>query len=446
MFRLLRILVVLGLVVAAAVLAANHRGTVKVDWEGWHADTSLAAIALIGIVAAGAFWIVWTFITALFGSPVGMRRRFREKRRRDGYQALTLGMVAAAAGDAGEAKRHAKRARNLQIEPPLTLLLSAQSAQLDGDEASAQRHFDSMLDRKETEILGLRGLFSIALKNGREDEALSYAERAEALKPSAPWVTSALVELYERKQDWASLRRVVAKAKPTDTLDAPSLARKRTLTALAALSDAEREGKLDEALSEADKALDASPNFVPALDAKVRLLLARGDKAKAVRIIERAWPEAAHPDLAALYTEAANVSPLDQVKRFQKLVKLAPGAAISHLALAEKARAVPLWGEARRHFQQAADLDPAMRAVAYRGLAEIEEAEHQDFVKARGWLDKAEAAPVPAGWYCRSCGTAHSTWAPGCTSCGATGSVDWVSPDTLPTRPLKSPAIETVQP
>jgi hypothetical protein len=43
-------------------------------------------------------------------------------------------MVAVAAGDAAEAGRQAKRADALLGDPPLTMLLSAQAAQLNGDD------------------------------------------------------------------------------------------------------------------------------------------------------------------------------------------------------------------------------------------------------------------------------------------------------------------------
>ena len=51
-----------------------------------------------------------------------------DSKRRRGYKALSQGMVAVAAGDAGEAARLARRADGLLNDPPLTLLLSAQAA------------------------------------------------------------------------------------------------------------------------------------------------------------------------------------------------------------------------------------------------------------------------------------------------------------------------------
>src|SRR5207244_3592662 len=83
-----------------------------------------------------------------------------------GYRALTQGMVAVAAGDAEEAQRQARKADVLLAEPPLTLLLSAQAAQLGGDEDAARRFFSEMLNRPETEFLGLRGLLMQAGRGG----------------------------------------------------------------------------------------------------------------------------------------------------------------------------------------------------------------------------------------------------------------------------------------
>src|SRR5262249_57792128 len=100
------------------------------------------------------------------GCPRRCARGGADNRRRKAYRALTQGMVAVAAGDAGEARRQAKLAGTLLNDPPLTLLLAAQAAQLDGDERAAEKYFRAMLDRPETAFLGLRGLLMQSLKAG----------------------------------------------------------------------------------------------------------------------------------------------------------------------------------------------------------------------------------------------------------------------------------------
>ena len=158
MARALWFLFVLGLLVIAAVWLADNPGSVTVYWRDYRADTSVAlllvAVALIAVAAAAAYRL-WRFIRR---APASLSRAGRERRRRRGYLALTQGLVAVAAGDAEEARHQVKRADGLLDDPPLTLLLSAQAAQLAGDEGAGGNYFAAMLERPETEFLGLRGL------------------------------------------------------------------------------------------------------------------------------------------------------------------------------------------------------------------------------------------------------------------------------------------------
>ena len=80
-----------------------------------------------------------------------------------------------------------RRADKLLDHAPATLLLSAQTAQLEGDEGAA-RTFQEMLKHQETEFLGLRGLLAQAMKDGDWESALTLARRAYLRRPNTPWV------------------------------------------------------------------------------------------------------------------------------------------------------------------------------------------------------------------------------------------------------------------
>ena len=71
-------------------------------------------------------------------------------------------------------------AEALLSEPALTLLLSAQAAQLTGDREGAARTFTAMLEDDQMAFLGLRGLIAQSLRDGNQVRALEYAERAFA--------------------------------------------------------------------------------------------------------------------------------------------------------------------------------------------------------------------------------------------------------------------------
>ncbi|MBT5013203.1 MAG: heme biosynthesis protein HemY, partial [Rhodospirillaceae bacterium] len=157
MIRAIGFLIVLAGLSALSVWFADNPGQVSLVWQGYVIETS-AAVLVMGIVmiaiAAAVLYRLWV---ALKQAPGKIARNRRDAKTRRGYQALTRGIVAVAAGDAVEAKAQAGRADGLLREPPLTMLLSAQAAQLDGDEAAAETFFTEMLDRPDMEFLGLRG-------------------------------------------------------------------------------------------------------------------------------------------------------------------------------------------------------------------------------------------------------------------------------------------------
>ena len=138
MIRAIGFLIVLAGLSALSVWFADNPGQVSLVWQGYVIETS-AAVLVMGIVmiaiAAAVLYRLWV---ALKQAPGKIARNRRDAKTRRGYQALTRGIVAVAAGDAVEAKAQAGRADGLLREPPLTMLLSAQAAQLDGDEAAAE--------------------------------------------------------------------------------------------------------------------------------------------------------------------------------------------------------------------------------------------------------------------------------------------------------------------
>ncbi len=147
MIRLLLGLLVVAGLVWVAVLFAEEPGTLSLEWAGWQVQTSVAVLVLAVVTLILVILLLLKFFGAVFGAPRAFLRSRRERRRREGYKALTQGMVAVAAGEADEARRLARRADALLAEPPLTLLLQAQSAQLDGDERAARNYFLAMLER-----------------------------------------------------------------------------------------------------------------------------------------------------------------------------------------------------------------------------------------------------------------------------------------------------------
>jgi HemY protein len=449
-------LIVIAALAAAAVFLADNPGRVDILWQGWQLDTSVGVLVAAAALAALCVALLLRLLSLIFGSPRALLRGRRARRRRAGYEALTRGMVAVAAGDPQEARRYARRAEVLLAEPPLTLLLSAQAAQLGGDELAAKKFFTAMLDRPETEFLGLRGLLNHALREGDRDAARRLAERAVALRPNTAWAASSLFDLEAGDRRWEAARNALEQA-ARRRLIAPETARHHRGVILYELSrEAAAQGDRQRAVALAAETRSLTPDLATPAVHYARMLMAEGRAGRAARAIERAWRIAAHPELAQAYGELwKDEPPLARVKRFERLAAQNPAARESQLALAEAALAAQLWGEARRHLERALAAEPppfaplpanlgSPRSLPRSGgggaglagatprlcllMARLEEAEHGDPAQMREWLDRAVGALPDPRYVCASCGGESTEWSALCPRCGAFDMLAWGTP------------------
>lgn len=442
--RALPAILVVAALIAGAVFIADRPGSVSLAWQGWRVDTSVAvllfAVTLVAMTAA----LLFHLLRKIIGGPRAFMRARRERRRRRGYRALTQGMVAVAAGDAAEAKRYARQADVLLAEPPLTLLLSAQAAQLNGDQQAAQKYFTAMLDRPETEFLGLRGLIMQALKQKDEAEALRLTLRARELRPKTPWVLSSLVELQARAEKWSDAETTLALAAKRRALPHSESRHRQAVMLYEQSRVAQSQNRDREAVRLAGKANALVPDFAPAALRYAELLAASGHRRHARKVLEAAWRTAPNPEIASAYDALfADERPLQRLKRLETLAVQHKDHLESHIALAQAALKARLWGEARRHLAAAGGTETASmpRPRVCRLMAELEEAEHNDLPAARMWLARAATTQgqEPA-YFCSACGAETAGWTALCPHCHAFDAIEWRMPGRTPAPRLEAAA------
>ncbi|HYF87157.1 heme biosynthesis protein HemY [Azospirillum sp.] len=427
MIRALWFLLKVAVVIAAAIWLADRPGTVSVHWLGYAVEAPFWVALLVTLAALGIAALGYRLLRGLIRTPQRLRHHSRARRRERGYRALTQGMVAIAAGDAPTARKMARKADGLLNEPPLTMLLSAQAAQLQGDERAAKQYFEAMLERPETAFLGMRGLLTQAIKSGDRVEALTLARKARGLQPNTPWLLGTLYDLEAQAGDWAAAEGTLQQAIQAGAIPTEEGRRHRAVLLLERSFEAERRGRADSALSHAQAAHDMMPGFVPAAVRLARLQLAADRPKPAAKVVERAWRQSPHPELAEIYRGlVSSYDPLARVRLFQKLVRQAPDSAESHLAVAQAAIEAQLWGEARQHLNRAMEIGPTRRA--YRLMAELDRSERHDEDAAKDWLAKAADAPEDPVWTCNSCGAVSHNWGGLCGHCGAFDSLTWKAP------------------
>jgi HemY protein len=420
-------IVVVTALVAAAVFFADHPGRVEILWQGWQVQTSVAVLAAAAMLAALTAGLMFSILSLIVDSPRRLLRARREWRRRTGYRALAQGMVAVAAGDPQEARRYAKRADLLLADPPLTLLLSAQAAQLDGNEGAAKKFFTAMLERPETEFLGLRGLLNQALREGDRSNALRLATRAMALRPGTRWAVLGRFDLETREKRWEAARETLAQAAKR-RLVSPEEARHHRGVILYELSCAALAGgDQRRAIALAAEARALTEDLATPAAHYARLLLGERRIGRAAKAVERAWRTAPHPDLAQVYGAIHEGElPLTRVKSFERLTAQNPTTRESHLALAETALDAQLWGEARRHLNDALATGATPRLC--RLMARLEETEQDELGPVREWLDRAVGATPDPRYICAACGRESLDWRSLCPHCGAFDALSWRTP------------------
>ncbi len=425
-----------------ALYFAYHPGGVTLQWLGYRVDMHVGAALFLVVLAFLVLQFIGWILGLILRTPQTVSLALSNSRKAKGYRALTRGLTAVAAGDVGEARRQAKAAHDLLGEPPLTLLLAAQAAQLAGDEGSAERYFDRLTHAPETALLGLRGLTTGALKRGDEAAALTYAEKASAVAPQAAWAAETAHNLQAKLGKIEAATHSLHRLTRAGGMSPKAAQRRRAalLTEQARRILAGDGGDVGRALGMAREAVkltrESAGDFVPARLVLCRVLLRQGKAREAAKLIEQVWDDAPHAALGRAYLEAVGGdTPLDRAQRVQRLVKQNPDHAESHRIGADATLTARLWGEARKHLERLVELEQATDGISAdtcRRMARLEAGEHGAGSSGeRQWLDLAAEARGGADWVCETCGTLGaggpeaSGWQLCCPRCDSIDSLVW---------------------
>jgi len=425
MWRVLILFLALAAVAAAAAWLADHPGRIAFEWQGLRIETSAAvggAIALLLLVAVLALYRGWRWLQE---GPGAWRRKRQLGRQRRGYEALTRGLVAVAAGDAGQGHKLARRADHLLQGAPLTRLLAAQAAQLDGDETAARRHFEALKADPETEFLGVRGLLVLAKRAGERERALDLAKTAFRLRPDAAWAADELYRAQAAEADWDGALATVERAARSQRGKQAETERRRAIALYGQALAAEAAGEARRALERALKAVARAPELIPANVLAVRLYTAAGEARRARRLLAEAWRRTPHPELAAVLAESGTDETAgERLQAAERLAALNAEHLESRILLASCAIEAADWAKARGALAAADHDNPRVCRLEAR-LAERAE---QDQAAARRWLERAATAPADSAWLCSACGWQNRQWQPVCPQCGDLDSLIWGRP------------------
>lgn len=441
---MIRLLLRFALLVALAALfawLAGNPGHITLVIGGKQITASVVAGFAILLVLMAAIAFVWKLWRRLWHSPRAVGAYLKDRRNRKSYESLSRGIIAAGAGDAAAAAKHAAIAGNALADEPLVNVLAAQAAQLKGDRDGVKRIFEAMSKDPATEALGLRGLFAEARQTGDIATARRHAERALELNPRLVWASDAVLQLQSLSKDWQGAAATLQQRAKTGLIAGPEANRQQAILLTAQALELEERDPY-RALDLATRALKLDPGLVPAALVAARRHLANGSPRKANRVLREAWSVSPHPDLAEVYARQKSGEGPDA--RFERLRELT-GAEPAHLegahALAKAAAQAQRWDAARKLLEPYLSGRPEARLCAL--MAEIEEASG-DRGRAREWLARAISAPRDPMWVAD--GVASPRWTPVSPTTGEITAAAWKRPFDMPEEPDRIAAAEPEKP
>lgn len=377
------------------------------------------AMYVLGLLAA-----ILRFIN---GDETAISRYFTRNRERRGFEALSEGMMAIAAGEGRVALAKAERADRLLDRPDLTNVLIAQAAELAGDRKRADAVYRQMLTDERTRFVGIRGLLRHRLDDGETEVALQLARKAFELRPQNDEMQDILLRLQAESSDWAGARVTLGAKLKSGTLPRDVYRRRDAILALSEAKGILAESSSVEAREEAIVANRLSPDLIPAAVMAARSYIAAGNGKNAARVLKKAWEVQPHPDLAAAFAEIEpDERPAARLKRFEALTRVQPDHAETKMLLAELNIAAENFPAARRALGDLPEKDPTARNLTL--MAAIERGSGAEESAVRGWLTRALTASRGPQWVCDSCQRIHPSWQPVCSHCHGFDTLSWRTP------------------
>jgi HemY protein len=422
MIRIVLFLLLIALVAVGAAWIAELPGVVLL-WGTYKVTTTpltfVVAICIVVVVAM----LVWSMLAGLWRTPSRMRKRRHERRHARGRHAITQGLLAIGHGDSAAARQHADAARRLATHDPLTLLLHAQSAQLDGDRAGARAAFNTMAEREDTRLLGLRGLFIEAQRADDAVAAVMIAEEALKMSPASTWASHAVLGFRCAQGDWDGALKILDNDLAAGLIDKAGYRRRRGVLLTAKALELE---KVDRDLSREAvmEAVKLAPTLVPAATLAAKYESEAHQVRRAMRLVEAAWIAHPHPDLADAYAHVKlGDSARQRLVRVETLAAKTPGEIEGALAIARAAIDASEFAKARAALA-AFVANPTQRVAML--MAEIERTEHGDSGKARGWTLRAVRARLDPAW--TADGYVSDRWRPVSPVTGRLDAFQWQAP------------------
>ncbi|MBA5724156.1 heme biosynthesis protein HemY [Candidatus Liberibacter sp.] len=408
MLRLISFFSLIFFLIYSFMWISYYPGDVSLHWRSQIYKTSpFIALSLFYLLLL--IFVLLLKISQSFLSWISfLTNIFQKHNRRNGYSALSTGLIAIAASNKILARKmfyHASRYLNSHNEP-LLHLLETQIALADKQNHVAHKKFETMLNIPATQELALHGLYLESCRTNDLKSARRHAEKAMQISPHSYWSIDAVLQDYANNRKWSEAIDFLKRQKKINTIDIDPDHRKEVILLQARSLDNLTANDIVSAYQDASAALNICSNSIIASISAARSLIAQKKTNKAEVILEKIWKTDPHPEIAHIYTTLLSKNKMENFKRSEKLESINKDNVESLLAVAKAALEIGDIDTARTKAMLAVQKHP--RKGIYLLLSEIERANSQQILY---WTQKALYA-IPDPLWMAEDGFLSEKWLP----------------------------------
>ncbi|HPD83769.1 MAG TPA: heme biosynthesis HemY N-terminal domain-containing protein [Alphaproteobacteria bacterium] len=422
-------------ITVACVWIVSQPGSVSMSLAGYDLTIKVGVFFLL----LGAFILFVLFFLSLvrgiFSMPRALTKYYEADQRKKSFRSLTRGLVAVAAGDAKTATKYSRQTGHLWPElSGLPLLLEAQAAQLRGEEGLAQNKFEHLLKDKDAAFLGVRGLMKAAIDKGDYARALDFAKQAEKEHPKKSWIVNNVYFLEIKNQKWEDALRTNHKIMKIKSLSEEKVQSDRVAIHLLQSKKMKKAGEIKNARRELETAYKLDPCFVPAAVRMADDFITRKNLKKAAQVVEKAWRQTPHPELARVWDDLAPVPKGKNPEKdneklsawYEKLISFHPNHVEGYIAAARSAMDRSLWGEAKSYLMTAEKIYPSARIYRLQAIVEQHSTHNDEAI--HDLMERAAGALPDKVWVCQETGQVYEKWSAVAKPHGSFNTIIWDYP------------------
>ena len=357
------------LIAVAALMAygmRNYPGSASFEWFSWQISMSIYVFAFIALLTFVLFFWLWRLYRGMVALPSRFRGWREDKREQRALAALQTATIALQEGRFAHAEKAAKIAARKPSAAALAALLGAASAHARGDQAIASEWLNQLDTHPEFADAKILQETHMALDNGDTARALTLLDTVSPnLRKHSLRYKELLIQAQAQSNNWHEVKQLATERKTTITTEQKSEWMKRAISGLSS----------DESLS-ADylrTLYKDMPDNVRDDDEAVKTLvqafIQREAYADARRVIQESMRYRWRPALLPDYVRAATSdSVTEQLKMCDAWQAQGHNDAALHTTAGQLCVHSELWGQAKKHFEEAIRLAPS--AMLYSGLAQ----------------------------------------------------------------------------